>query len=313
MGRMIRDLLDFSSIDAGHLAIERRKCTLADIVNDAVELLEPMAKHKDLRFKLRAPTKSCRVLCDRDRTLQIISNIGGNAIKFTPAKGSITLSFDVLDGEVRIAIRDEGIGIAEPMLPRVFDRYWQAREGAKQGQGLGLFIAKSIVEAQGGKIWVESTVGTGSTFCFTLPLAAPASKTSSRPPARVAPKPGTGKTSDVLVVDDEVEAREALSAVLRSKGYAVAQAANGLEAIQYLRATTRPTRLILLDLQMPEMDGWGFMAELKKDARLAETPVVLLSGRRNLSEDARALGAVGHLEKPVRIDQLFETVASITG
>jgi PAS domain S-box-containing protein len=309
MGRMIRDLLDFSSIDAGHLAIEPRKWALVDIVHDAVELLEPIARQKGLRFALHAPALSCRVLCDRDRTLQVISNIGGNAIKFTP-EGTITLDVEEQSEQVRIALRDQGIGIPEDLLPRVFDRYWQAPGTTKQGQGLGLFIAKNIVEAQGGTIWVESTAGAGTTFSFTVPLVASASKVSSRPPVR---SPRKGAASMVLVVDDEVEAREALSSVLRAKGYQVAQAANGLEAITYLREARENTKLILLDLQMPQMDGWGFMAELRKDARLAETPVVLLSGRRNLQEDARALGVAGHLEKPVRLDKLFEAVASIAG
>lgn len=127
------------------------------------------------------------VSCDRERVLQILSNLGGNAIKFTPQGGSIFI--EVQDGghEARISVRDTGQGIAEEELPRIFDRFWQAQQKNRAGIGLGLSIAKGLVEAHGGLLWVESKLGAGTTFFFTLALAepGPVDAKSASPPSRL--------------------------------------------------------------------------------------------------------------------------------
>lgn len=179
MDRMINDLLDMSRIGAGHLSIEPSEQDLDELVCNAYEALLPLAREKSLDLEVDALAGPFRVLCDRDRVLQVFSNLLGNAIKFTPEGGSITMGAEVYQQKALVTIRDTGPGIPEALLPSIFKRHWQARETARQGLGLGLHIAKGIVEAHGGTIWVESRPGTGTTFFFTLPLASPA--TEGRP------------------------------------------------------------------------------------------------------------------------------------
>jgi signal transduction histidine kinase len=175
MERLIRDLLDLAKLDAGHLTIAPASEEVHALVGDAVELLREAAAEKSLRLQQRVASGVGRARCDRDRVLQVIANLLGNAIKFTPAGGEIAICAELSGAEVLFSVRDTGPGIAEGDRAWIFDRYWQAKQTAHQGTGLGLSIAKGLVEVHGGKIWVESEVNVGSTFYFTLPAAPPAS------------------------------------------------------------------------------------------------------------------------------------------
>ncbi len=169
MTRLIADLLDLAQIQAGKLAIEQTSQDVEGLIRDCVEMLRPLAAGKDLKGMANA---GLQVRCDRERVLQILSNLVGNAIKFTPEGGSIFIGAQDIGHEVRFSVRDTGQGISEEELPRIFDRFWQAQRKNRAGIGLGLSIAKGLVEAQGGRLYVESQLGAGTTFFFTLPLAA---------------------------------------------------------------------------------------------------------------------------------------------
>ena len=172
MMRLIRDLRDVANIEAGHLSIDTRSEETHALVRDAVEGVLEAAAQNQIRVETRLPTQDRILECDRVRVIQILTNLLSNAIKFTPAGGAITVSMtEGAPGYVRFAVEDTGCGIAEADLPHVFDRYWQAPGTAHLGTGLGLSIAKGIVEAHGGTIAVESHLGHGTTFSFTLPLA----------------------------------------------------------------------------------------------------------------------------------------------
>jgi PAS domain S-box-containing protein len=174
MDRLIGDLLDASTIEAGRLSLETAAQSVDQIVRDAVEALEAPAAQKRLRLEVIGGG-DVGVFCDRGRMLQVFSNLIGNATKFTPEGGSITIRVEPRDQEVWFFVTDTGPGIPEDQLPRLFDRYWQAKRTARLGTGLGLTIAKGIIEAQDGRIGVESKLGVGSTFFFTLPRANPPS------------------------------------------------------------------------------------------------------------------------------------------
>jgi signal transduction histidine kinase len=176
MDRLIKDLLDMSSIDAGHLALDRQPHPLGSIVEDTLETLRPLAARKSLRFEALAPAEEIVLVCDRWRVMQVLSNLIGNAIKFTPEGGAIVFRAERVEPGVRFSITDDGPGIESDRLPHVFERYWQADETATKGTGLGLYICKGIAEAHGGAVGVESEVGRGSTFFFYLPLLPPAAK-----------------------------------------------------------------------------------------------------------------------------------------
>lgn len=169
MTRIIGDLLDASAIDAGHLSVERRQDDAHLLVKEAVDASQPLAVAKRQTLRTEA-TEPMPVLCDRERVLQVLSNLIGNAIKFTEETGEITVRAGRVEGAARFAVEDRGPGIEPGQLRHVFERYWHARSKSGGGTGLGLFIAKGIVEAHGGRIWVESNAGAGSTFFFTLPL-----------------------------------------------------------------------------------------------------------------------------------------------
>ncbi|MCC6552568.1 MAG: GAF domain-containing sensor histidine kinase [Polyangiaceae bacterium] len=174
MARLIRDLLDQARIDAGHLAITPGPEDVSVLVVDAVEGHRDAAAEKALRLISRVAPGAGRARCDRDRILQVLANLIGNAIKFTRSGGEVAIGAERAGAEVLFHVRDTGPGIAPEDHERIFDRYWQARQTARHGTGLGLSIAKGLVEAHGGRIWVESALGAGATFFFTLPAAAPA-------------------------------------------------------------------------------------------------------------------------------------------
>ena len=172
MGRLIADLLDLAQIQAGKLAVEQKRQEVDVLIHDGVEMLRPLAAEKNLKLDSIIASKGLLVAGDRERVLQIFSNLVGNAIKYTPAGGSICIEAQSTGLEARFAVRDTGQGISEAELPRIFDRFWQAQNKNRAGIGLGLSIVKGLVEAHGGRLWVESNLGAGSTFFFTLPLVA---------------------------------------------------------------------------------------------------------------------------------------------
>jgi len=293
MQRMTEDLLDISSIDAGRLAVDRHDWDVDELMADAFEALLPLAGHKGQRLECVSLGRSARVHCDKDRLIQVFSNLVGNAIKFTPPKGNITMRVERLDGLVRFSVRDDGPGISEEQARRLFQRYWHTRAG----QGLGLHISKGIVESQGGSIWVETRVGEGSTFFFTLPLGA------ERPD-----EVEISARGPILIIDDNDELRLSLQEVLESGGYRTAEACDGDEALSMMRSGLRPS-LVLLDLQMPRMHGRDFVSALGRE-QIDVPPVMLISCDANLDVEAASLGAIGFLRKPFEVGSLLSLVAA---
>lgn len=173
MDRMIRDLLDAASIAAGHLSMETGPVAASTILRSACEVLQPIIREKGIELVYRDEGQGAWLNADPDRVLQVISNLAGNAAKFTEKGGTVTLGLRTADGNAVFSVTDTGQGIAPDQLPHVFEQFWQAKRAGRQGTGLGLTIAHGIVAAHGGRIGVESTVGEGSTFYFTLPLIDP--------------------------------------------------------------------------------------------------------------------------------------------
>jgi signal transduction histidine kinase len=169
MNRLIQDLLDVALMEAGQLAIEPARLSAGALITDAVDMQRSLASSSSLELRVEVDPDVAEVWGDRDRLLQVFENLIGNAIKFTQAGGRITAGATSRGDEVVFWVADTGCGIASENLPRVFDRFWQATKTGRRGAGLGLPITKGIVEAHGGRIWVESTAGRGSTFFFAIP------------------------------------------------------------------------------------------------------------------------------------------------
>lgn len=249
-------------------------------------------------------------------------NLVGNAIKFSPAHGVVRIEAKRTRDHIELAVRDAGAGMSPSQLAHIFEPYWQAPKTARQGTGLGLSIARGIVEFHGGRIWAESVVDQGSCFCFTLPCeshqepAVEVSKTrvrtSSGPLSASHPiVQESVEAGPILIVDDELATRTLLTDALAADGYEVVTAGDGAKALEYLRATTTLPCLILLDLVMPNMDGWQFIEERSHDRRLAGIPVVLISGQVAARETARSLGLASYIEKPIALASLREVLARV--
>jgi signal transduction histidine kinase len=169
MERLIQDLLDVSVMEAGQLVIERARVAPNEVVVEAVESQKAIAAGLEIRIDIGRSTPE--VWCDRDRLLQVFENLIGNAVRFTAPGGHITVGAESRDREVIFWVSDDGSGIAPDALPHVFERFWQATRRDRHGAGLGLPIVKGIIEAHGGRVWVESVLGEGSTFFFCVPIA----------------------------------------------------------------------------------------------------------------------------------------------
>jgi signal transduction histidine kinase len=175
MDGLIEDLLEVTRTDRGTLALHAAPHAVDRLLGEAADMLRPLVEAGGLALHVAMPAGDVRVLADDGRVLQVISNLVGNAVKFTPAPGMVHLAAQVDGAECRIEVRDTGPGIPPDQLPHLFGAFWQARHADRRGLGLGLAIARGIVEAHGGRIWVESEVGRGTTFTFSLPTAAAAS------------------------------------------------------------------------------------------------------------------------------------------
>jgi len=171
LNRLIGDLLDVTRMEAGRLSIEPAGVSAREVVVESVQSQESLATSASLELRLDVAPDLAEVWADRDRLLQLLENLVGNAIKFTEPGGRVTVGAKPRDGEVLFWVADTGVGVSAENLPHLFDRFWQARKAERQGAGLGLPIVKGIVEAHGGRIWVESTPGDGSTFFVTIPMA----------------------------------------------------------------------------------------------------------------------------------------------
>jgi signal transduction histidine kinase len=173
MKRLLGDLTDVTRLSAGKLAVTLAATDEASMIAETLASFRALAAEKGVEIADELSGPPLVVACDRGRILQVLGNLVGNALKFTPRGGRVTTRVSDWGDEVCFSVRDTGPGIPEPLLEAVFERFWQAGEDDRRGLGLGLYIAKSIVDAHGGRIWAESRLGSGSTFHFTLPRAVP--------------------------------------------------------------------------------------------------------------------------------------------
>ena len=307
--QLINDILDLSKIEAGQLEFRLEDFQIADALPEVLSTIRPLAMAKHISVEQKATT-GVSIHADRVRFKQILYNLLSNAVKFTPKGGQIEIDYYEVGNFVSMSVKDTGIGIRSEDQAAVFEEFRQLEAGAApshEGTGLGLAITKRLVEQQAGTISLESAVGKGSLFTFTLPAG---SKTTAAVSTAKSPlNSGSAAKRDaykplVLVVDDELSSRELLASYLSSE-YRIAMAESGAEALEKVKQL-RPDA-VTLDVLMDNGDGLEALVALRKQAETATMPVIVLSivDKKNVGF---ALGATDYLIKPIRKPQLLETM-----
>ena len=313
---VINDILDLSQVEAGHLSLEEVDFDLGEVVEQTVEVLAPRAHEKGLDLNCRvAPDAPTALIGDPGRLRQVLVNLLGNAIKFTEF-GEVALNVEKGpetggSGFLRFQVSDTGIGIPEDKLGAIFDSFAQVDSTITRrygGTGLGLAICQHLVELMGGRVWVESTEGQGSTFYFTA-------RFESRPYApketKLLEKHLVGVKT--LIVDDNATNRLILTEMLVGWGASVVVAEDGHQALAELdrsRNQGTPYQLLLLDRRMPEMNGFQVVERIKQDLGITDITIMMLTSD-NRSEDiarCRELGISRYLIKPVRRSELYQAI-----
>ncbi len=309
--RLIEDILDVSRIISGKLRLDAEPVDVVQVVSAAIETLRPAAEARAISLSLDLPPEQLCVEGDFERLVQVVSNLIGNAVKFTPAGGSVAVSLTLRSGEAVLRVSDTGIGIDPAVLPHIFERFRQGDSTTARthgGLGLGLAIARHIAEAHGGTITAHSAGrNQGSTFELALPL--------QEQRVLLAPEPDRSRSdadlagTRVLVVDDDPDSRDLLRQVLLLEGADVRTAGSAAEAERLINVF-RPAVLVA-DIGMPDEDGYALMRRLRAQPSTRQLFAVAVSGYA--SEDdriqARLAGFDEHLPKPVDATRLVALIA----
>jgi light-regulated signal transduction histidine kinase (bacteriophytochrome)/ActR/RegA family two-component response regulator len=316
LARLVEDLLDVSRIVGGKLELEIQHVDLVALVNEVADSMQLSAQAKNIRFARDITREPAVVLGDATRIRQVVSNLLGNAIKFTPKGGAIELQLARSNSDVQFSVNDNGPGIDPQELPHVFVAFWQADGSARRrttGLGLGLAIAKKLVELHGGRITASSAgLGRGARFEVTLPVAA-AHKASApaAKPNQSGPKQALNGMK-LLVVEDETDSRDLLALVLRSAGAEVHPMTNAVEALQLLRRERFDA--IISDVGLPGMDGMDMLRQLRAEgAKQHQPPAVALTAYTRAYDRTAALraGFHAHVPKPVDPEELITVVETL--
>ena len=322
--KLIDDVLDLAKIEAGKFTWNMASVSIGEILERATAATSSLLEAKKLSLISDAEPGLPTITGDQDRLIQVVINLISNAVKFTDA-GSITCSAHKREGELVVSVKDSGIGIALADQPKVFEKFKQVGDtltDKPKGTGLGLPICKEIVEYHGGRIWVESEPGQGSTFSFTLPILGSSAQLELLPVRRsvdlnalvrqLREKVATHQPYDksILVVDDDANIRSLLHQELTEAGYVVRLAEDGRKALSLIREET--PGLVILDVMMPEMNGFDVAAVLKNDPATMDIPIIILSIVEDKERGFR-LGVDRYLTKPIDTASLFQEVDTLLG
>jgi signal transduction histidine kinase/ActR/RegA family two-component response regulator len=297
--RLIRDLLDINAIESGRFNVDRRKIETTEALVSALDSQQGLAAHASVILSADLSPELPPIEADEERLLQVLENLIGNAVKFTRPGGVVTVGAAVAPGEVTMTVRDQGPGIEPDQVPRLFDRFWRAGRHDRRGTGLGLAICKAIVEAHGGRIWVESRLGEGTTMSFTLPAGPPG--------------PATERSEtifNVLLVDDQAENILALRSVLQHPRYRLLTASSGEEALRL--AVRERIDVALIDVAMPGMDGVELAGHMKALERCRDVPIIFVTAFGHDSTEihrAYEAGGADYLVKPLDANIVRKKVA----
>ncbi|BDG04720.1 ATP-binding response regulator [Anaeromyxobacter oryzae] len=305
LARIVDDLLDVARVTSGKIALHRVPIELGTVAARCVEALQPQAHERGVALALDEPAGAVALLADPVRLEQVIANLAGNALKYTPAGGHVTVTIGSDGGEAVLRVRDDGIGIPRDQLSRVFETFAQvdtSLDRARGGLGLGLTVSRSIVAMHGGTIEAASEgPGRGSEFVVRLPVE------NGDGPATAALAPAGDRRRRVLVIDDSDDNRSALRLALEHLGHEVAEAEDGKTGLQ--RAVADGAEVVVVDIGLPGIDGFEVARRIRA-ARGRSVLLVALTGYGQPDDRRMALeaGFDVHLTKPVQLDTLARVI-----
>jgi len=300
--KLISDILDLSKIEAGRMELAMENLNVRVAIAEALSVMHPLAEKKSQKLVSQVEPRLC-VRADATRLRQILMNLSGNAIKFTPDGGRIELAARVVEGKVRIEVRDNGNGIPVEDQQRIFEAFYRRESGeAIEGTGLGLAITTRLVELHGSKLEIESKPGEGTCFYFSLPLLAIAPKEHSQ---ATIPTFRAGKTPRILVVEDNAPTGQLIQSQLASSGYEILRCDHPERAME-MAAEHQPDA-ITLDLLMQPVHGLEVLLQLKNDPRTSKIPIIVVT-IVDQPGVGTALGADEYLVKPVDKATLLASV-----
>ena len=311
--RLINDILDLSKVEAGKMELRPEQFSLAETLENVQNTVKSIAQNKNIALQINV-NQECSLVADSAKFKQIMYNLLSNAVKFTSKGGQVSVDAFRNNGVLEVSVVDTGIGIKKEDQARIFDEFQQVDSSygrEYEGTGLGLALTKKFVEMHGGSIWVESELGKGSKFSFTIPVKSDLPKAT--PPEAPPPEVLEGETLEtlvldkatrekmsdkplILVVEDDHQASELLKIYLTEEDFNVAQAYDGDEAVQ--KARELQPFAITLDIMLPKKDGWEVLKQLKSESQTWNIPVVVVS-MVDQREMGFSLGAAEYLVKPV--------------
>lgn len=318
--RLINDVLDLSKIEAGRMSFTIKVVHVRSLIGDFIEAFLPVFEKNNINFEYDRVPKDIFVMGDRDKVIQVLTNIISNAVKYTPAGGTINISANMKKDTAIIAVKDTGKGIAHDDIPKVFDRFRQLEniDHHAEGSGLGMTISKVIIEKLGGKIWIESDINSGTTVFFTLPRAE-----GDHIPDAITEKATTSNlltntepkekhiTNKILIVDDEQPIREAIQECVEKAGYSTIVATGGNEALKL--AFRYLPEVMILDVMMPDLSGLEVCRKLQSDKNTAGIKIIMLSARGQEKEKEEGLkaGADRYITKPFDYKELLKVIEEL--
>jgi signal transduction histidine kinase len=312
LSRLIDDLVDVSRMTRGTIDLQRAPVDLASVVSEAIEASRPILDDRRHTITVNL-TGRLPVFGDTDRLVQVLSNLLNNAAKFTPKGGQITVTGTRESNEVVLKVADNGIGISRESLPLIFEMFSQVGRPLDRpsvGLGIGLALARALVDLHGGSLTAHSDgPGTGTELTVRLPFHA-GTPVAASPPLIDASTTSLAP-SRILVVDDNIDAADALAFMLRAAGHDVATAHDGLEALD-ISSSFRP-RVVLLDLGMPKLNGYDAASKIREQTWAKDVLLVALTGWGQPKDRDRTTqaGFNAHLVKPVGMEELFGTLAQL--
>lgn len=314
--QLINDLLDISSIEAGKMKIAPECFLVDEAIEEVLAIVNILALKKKISLNVKGGFAGQVITADKKTFKQIMYNLLSNAIKFTAEGGSIEIegTFHKEKKEMDVSVTDNGIGIKPENLPHIFEPFYRSNEGYSRqdnGTGLGLSLTKNLIGMNNGRISVESQVGKGSKFIFTLPVGVkeiPITPTGEAAALKTRSKSDNNEKPLVLVVEDNEEENEMLSLLLSSGGYEVISAFNGQEALNKAKEF-RPF-VITLDINIPVKDGWSVIEELKKIPETKDIPVVVISVMSERKKDSDS-GVADYIMKPIEKTKLFNALSNL--